>query len=206
MLRALLVRLPVHAGGALVEDLHAVHAAVALAGIGIAREHHRQRDEAAAILRPALQHRIIEQRKSVAPDHFLARALRNDLRKERAHLGQLRQHLQLADQPFRHAHFEILGDAARDLVHRIHFERDLHPAHAGEAVDQHRNVVALRLFEQQRRSACFHRAVGELGDLEHRIHFERDALQLSFLFQRANELAQIAVGHRGEFYYDGTRQ
>ena len=34
--RALLVGLPVHAGGALVEDLHAVHAAVALAGVGIA--------------------------------------------------------------------------------------------------------------------------------------------------------------------------
>ena len=40
MLGALLVRLPVHAGGALVEDLHAVHAAVALAGVGIARKHH----------------------------------------------------------------------------------------------------------------------------------------------------------------------
>ena len=38
------------------------------------------------------------------------------------------------------------------------------------------------LFEQQRRTAGLHRAVGELGDLEHRIHFERDALQLALLF------------------------
>ena len=36
MLGALLVRLPVHAGGALVEDLQAVAAAVALAGVGVA--------------------------------------------------------------------------------------------------------------------------------------------------------------------------
>ena len=114
MLGALLVRLPVHAGGALVVHLQPVAAAVALAGVGILREHHRQRDEPAAILRPAVQDRKFVQREIVAPDHFLARAARNDLRKERAHLGQLRQHLQLADQSFRHAHFEKFGDALRD--------------------------------------------------------------------------------------------
>ena len=36
MFGSLLVGLPVHAGGALVEDLHPVHAAVALAGFRIA--------------------------------------------------------------------------------------------------------------------------------------------------------------------------
>ena len=51
MLRALFMRLPVHAGGPLVVNLHAIHAAVALAGFGIFREHHGQRDEAAR--RPA---------------------------------------------------------------------------------------------------------------------------------------------------------
>ncbi len=50
-----LLPLPVHAGGARVVDLHAVHAHVALAGAGIARDDAGQGDEAAAVLRPALQ-------------------------------------------------------------------------------------------------------------------------------------------------------
>ena len=66
----------------------------------------------------------------------------------------------------------------------------------GEGVDQHRDVGALGLLEQQRRAALFHRAVGEFGDLEVRVHFERDALQFAVLFQRADELAQIVIGHR----------
>ena len=80
MLRALLVRLPVHAGGALVENLQAVHAAVAFAGIGIAREDHRQRDERAAVVGPAREHGVIVERKAVGLDDFLAGALRDDLR------------------------------------------------------------------------------------------------------------------------------
>ena len=38
-----------------------------------------------------------------------------------------------------------------------------------------------------------------------RIHFERNALQLPVLFQRANELAQIGIGHNIEFNHDQTR-
>ena len=55
-------------------------AAVALARVGIAREHHRQRDEAAAILRPAVQDRKIIEREILLADDFLARAVRYDLR------------------------------------------------------------------------------------------------------------------------------
>ena len=47
VLRAALVPLPVHAGRAAVEHLHAVGADVAHAGLGILREHQRQRDVAA---------------------------------------------------------------------------------------------------------------------------------------------------------------
>ena len=166
-------------------------AAVALAGVGILREHHRQRDEPAAILRPALQHRNSRAKSPSCRITSLHGPLGNDLREERADLGQLRQHLQLADEALGHAHFEKLGDAAGHLVDRVHFERDLHPPHAGEGVDQHRDVRALRLFEQQRRAAGLHAAVGEFGDLQLGIHFERDALQLAVLFQGADELAQV---------------
>ena len=79
-----------------------------------------------------------------------------------------------------------------------HFQRDLHLAHGGEGVDEHRDVVALGLFEQQRRAALFDGAVGEFGDLENGVDFERNALQFAVFFQRANEIAQIAVGHVGK--------
>ena len=39
---------------------------------------------------------------------------------------------------------------------RIHFQRDLHPAHAGERVDQHRNGGSLGLLKQQRGTAGLH--------------------------------------------------
>ena len=59
MARADFVHLPMHAGGAAVVDLHAVHAEVARAGLGVAGVDVRQRDEAAAVLRPALQDRQV---------------------------------------------------------------------------------------------------------------------------------------------------
>ena len=41
--------LPVHPCGVLVVDLHAIHAYVALAGLGVARDHAREGDEAACV-------------------------------------------------------------------------------------------------------------------------------------------------------------
>ncbi len=91
------------------------------------------------------------------------------------------------------------------VFHRVHFQRDLHLAHARVAVDQDRHAVALGLLKQQRGTAGFHRAIGKLGDLQDRVHFERDALEFPVLLQRGNEFTQIGVGHNGErltFYYD----
>src|SRR6185436_16007405 len=81
--------------------------------------------------------------------------------------------------------------------HRIGgaFERDLHALFAGESVDQHGHLRALGLLEQKRRTAVLDAAVGELGDFELGVHFKRDALQFTVLFQGANELAQIGIGH-----------
>ena len=57
-------------------------------------------------------------------------------------------------------------------------------------------AVALGLFEQQRGAALLDGAVGELGDFEDGVHFEGNALQFAVLFQRANEVAQVAIGHK----------
>ena len=51
------------------------------------------------------------------------------------------------------------------------------------------------MLKQQSRTALLDRAIGELGDFQARIHLDRNALQLMVLFQRADELAQILIGH-----------
>ena len=53
--RADFLQLPVHAGGAVVVDLHAIHADVALAGVGVFGDDAGQGDEAAAVERPAFE-------------------------------------------------------------------------------------------------------------------------------------------------------
>ena len=51
--RADFLELPVHAGGAVVVNLHAIHADVALAGVGVFGDDAGERDEASAVERPA---------------------------------------------------------------------------------------------------------------------------------------------------------
>src|ERR1039457_138684 len=196
MLGALFVSLPVHTSGALASHLQPISAAVALAGIRIFREDHGKRDEAPTILWPAVQDWIVVQRKFFVADHFLASPVRYGFRKKCSHLGEFGQHLEFSQKALGHSHFQVLRDPARHFFHRIHFQRDLHLARAREAVDEHRNVAPLRLLEQQRRTSVLHRPVGKLGDLEIRVHFERNSPQLVFLFERGDELAQVAICHK----------
>ena len=65
MFRSYLLTLPVHAGCLSVKDLHAVHAHIALAGLGIARYHAWKGDESSGIFRPTLQNREIIEREIV---------------------------------------------------------------------------------------------------------------------------------------------
>jgi len=51
-----------------------------------------------------LEHGEIQQRKALGADHLLTSAFGDRLRKECAHVGQLGQHFELADEPLRHAH------------------------------------------------------------------------------------------------------
>ena len=74
MLGGYLLPLPVHAGGLAVVDLHAIHSDVALARARVAGDDAGQGDEAAAVVRPALEDREIVEVEVLAPDHFLAAA------------------------------------------------------------------------------------------------------------------------------------
>ena len=195
VLGPLLVGLPVHARRALVIDLETVHPDVAFAGHRVLRKHHRQRNEAAAVLGPAFQHRIVEQRELLLPNHFLDRPALDLLGKKGAHLRELGQHAQFADQALRRLEFQVLGNTSGDRLHRIDLQGQLHLPHARERIDQYGDVVTFGVFEQQRRTAPFDRPVGDLGDFEYGIDFNGDSFELAVFFQRSNEFTKVVIGH-----------
>ena len=143
MFGAVLLRLPVHARGAFVIHLHAIDAHVALAGLGIAREHQRPGDEAPSILRPALQDRKFQQRETVAADDFLARARLHRLREKRAEFGEFRQHLDLVQQALRRLHIEETANAIGDFLEAFDFERQMNAPLAAQHIDEQRNASSL---------------------------------------------------------------
>src|SRR5215469_6695305 len=72
VLRAMLLRLPVHSRGSFVEHLHAVAAYIALPRFWIFGDDHRPGDVTSSVLWPALQNRKFRQREVILSDHFLA--------------------------------------------------------------------------------------------------------------------------------------
>ena len=65
------MKLPMHAGRALIVHLHSVNPHVACAGFRIAGMHIWQGDETSAVFRPALEYRQIAQRKAAATLDFM---------------------------------------------------------------------------------------------------------------------------------------
>src|SRR5215469_5414520 len=116
MFGALLLALPVHASRALVVHMQAIRADVALAGLGISRNYRRQRDEAPAILGPALQDGEIEERKIALLDDFLARPSLDVFWEVLADLSQHRQHFEFVEKALRRLHVHEHLDASWDFV------------------------------------------------------------------------------------------
>ena len=142
--------LPVHAGRALVINLHSVHTDVALAGFGIARDHAGQRDEASSIFGPALQHREIQQRKVIALDHFLARSGGHSLRKKFPHFCKHGEHFYFVEKSLRGFHVHERADAVGYLIEGVDFKRQVHAAGGTELVDQDlRSGMAFDVGEEQ---------------------------------------------------------
>src|SRR5207245_6549786 len=92
MLGAGLVDLPVHAGGALVIDLHAIASDVTAARLGTARDNHRPGYETSAVLRPAFHDGKTREREVPALDHILHGTAPDRFGKERPHFGELGPH------------------------------------------------------------------------------------------------------------------
>ena len=146
--------LPVHARRALVVDLHAIHADVALAGFRVARDHAGQSDEAARVFRPALQDGKIEEREIVAFDDFFAGAGGNCPGKELAHLGQHGQHLYFVEKALRRLDVHEGANAVGDFVEGVDFESAAHAAGRAELIDEKLLAgIAFEVFKQQRLAA-----------------------------------------------------
>ncbi len=177
MLGADFLALPVHAGGALVIDLHPIHADVALAGFGVARDDAGQCDEAAGVFRPAFQDGKPVERKVVATDDFFAGAGGDGLGKEFAHLGEHGQHFYFVEEALRGFDVHEGADAVGDFVELVDFEREVHAAGGAELVDEHlRAGMAFEVLEEQSGAAGFADAVGDFGDFEDGIYFGADLL------------------------------
>ena len=132
MFGAYFLSLPVHAGGAVVVNLQAVHADVAFAGLGIARDYAGESDEAAGILGPALQDGEVEQREIVALDHFFAGAGGNGFGEELAHLSQHGEHFYFVEEALRGFHVHEDADAVGDFVEGVDAEGELHAGFGAE--------------------------------------------------------------------------
>ena len=178
-----------HARGLTVVDLHAVHANVALTAFGVPGNHAGKGNEAAAIQRPALEYREIEDVEVFPQDHLLTRGVIffHRAREKPAHPGQHGQHLQLAQQALRRLEVEQSLDSSCYVVKTIDIERHLHAPLAAKLVHQHPAArVSFYLFKQQcraTRSALDSRAfaplgdsIGNLGDLENGVYRLLDAL------------------------------
>ena len=103
VLGAAFVQVPMHPERLIVENLEAIHADVALAGVGIVREHQRQGDVAAAVIGPALQDGQLRELEVLTAIHFLARRGGDEPRPGSGNAAELVQCLELAT--------EVLGAA-----------------------------------------------------------------------------------------------
>ena len=87
-----LLSLPMCGGCLRVVDLEAVHAYIAFAGFWVAGDYAGEGDEAAGILRPALQDGEIQQGEIVALDYFFAGAGRDRFWEKLSGFGQEGEH------------------------------------------------------------------------------------------------------------------
>ena len=199
MLRALLVRLPVHARRALIVDLHAIAAAVALARIRIAREDHGQRDEAAAILAASIAGSDIRSAKSCRAGSRPCTA-RSKPSWERT-----------APPRPASAAFSACRSGPSGMRISQKLRDALRPPSPTESTSSASSIwrmlakllistgirLPLGFSNSSAGPSVLHRPVGELGDLEIRDPLRpRSASALCCFSSACDEVAQVAIGHR----------
>ena len=140
MLGAVLVSLPVHGCGAFVEDLHAVHAAVALSRLRILAEDQGHGDEAAAVPGPALENGEIQQRELSRLDDLLADTPAHHLRRQGRQFGELGKQFQLVHRTRGGLQVQQGLDPIRNLIHGIDSQGQIHPVVGAKGINEERMV------------------------------------------------------------------
>ena len=163
MLGGDLLPLPVHPGGLAVVDLHPVHSDVALARARVAGDDAGQGNEAAAVVRPALEDGELVQIELVAAavlvrmqDDLLAGSLltADGLGKGAGQRAQLRQHFELVDEALRGFKVHQGLNALGNLVQPFDAQGQRHAPLAAELVDEDLVAgMALDVLEEQGRTA-----------------------------------------------------
>ena len=189
---AVLVDLPVHERRAPVDLLHAVHADVPHAGLAVARDHGRQRDERRGVERPAAHDREeVEVDVVAGQDDLLACPLGDALgrrvgdRLERAELPHL------VDEPLRRGQLEHLLELRGDVVEPVDAEREAHPPLGAELVDEERQPRALDVLEEERRPARLDDPIRDLRDLELGVDLRNDAHELVLALEERDPFAEV---------------
>ncbi len=190
--------LPVHAHGALIVRLNAVHADVALACLGIFGVAHGQRQIGSTIQGPALQDGKHVDRRVICDDDLLAGRVGHGVWADARQLRQLRDQFDLVEQafggPVLHA-VQPLFDTQAEVVQCVHAQRPGHALGAAEEIDDDRDVIALHVLEEQRGASGFAHAVGNLSNFQVGFDWSLDAHELVALLQQGDELAEVAKCH-----------
>ena len=185
----------VEAEGAVGKELQAVHAAVLRPGLGIAAENQRQGQVAAAVAGPGLQGRQGGEQGGVAA-HVPAGAAGGGLRLPEGSGEEPRQALPaVAGSGCGQGRTEPRAEG----VKVGHAEGQGDAPGRTEEVGQHRDPVAGRPFEAERRTAPRPLAdpVGDRGDLQPGIDAGRDPPQLAGVLQQRQQGADIGRRRHG---------
>ena len=200
VLRPVLMDMPVHARGTAVVLLQAVHAHIALAGLGILGKDQRQGHERPSVLRPALENGNFVQIGIFRLHHFLARGGFHIL-------GEIHRPLDHGNHGD-HAHLVLQGYIGQlqhfpklicNVVQLLHAQGQGHALIAAKGIDEHGHLGALHVLKEDSHiflSRALGNAVHNLRDFQLRVNFRLDALQEAAAFQLGHELAQIFICQR----------
>ena len=204
--------LPVGAGGGGVVDLQAIHADVALAGLGVASDDAGESDEASGVLRPALQDGEVEQGEVVALDDFLAGAGGNGLGEKLSGFGEEWEHFEFVEEALRGFEVHEDADAVGEFIEGVHAEGQLHAGFRAELVDEDlRAGMVLYVLKEESGATGFAGfrfadAVGDFGDFEDGVDFGLDALEFAGAVESGDPLAKVIEGQGGLLGTDDYKQ
>ena len=180
--------------------LQAVHTDIALTRLRVLREDERQRDERAAVIRPALEDWNLIEIRVLRLDDFLARRVLDVLRE----VDRTLDHRDHRDD----AHLVLQGDVrqlhhlaqlVRDIVELLNAEGHGHALIAAEGIHEDRHLGALDVLEEQcdiLLALHLGHAVRDLCDLELRVYLCLDALQEALALEVLDEFAQIFISQK----------